>query len=351
MRIKNYKKTFPPAYLSSLSMELALILNAGISLQDGLHILCEDEKDKQSKMLLQSLYEKVADQIPFHTALYEDKRFPKYFIDMIELGSQTGKLEQVLRSLADYYDNQERIGIHIKNSIIYPAVLLMMMLVVIFLLITQVLPLFDNVFSQLGSQFSPLAQALLNFGNGIENYMLLIIIFFVLLCVLTAVLLLNAKKSYSVSNKIFNKLFAKRKLSVILATAKFADALSICMMSGLDIDQSLEMARQINTNPLLDKKISTCQALIAQGIATPSAFIEAKLFSGIFSRMIAVGYKTGSADVIMSRLARKLEQQAAEELNVTISRVEPTLVIILSVFVGVILLSVMLPLMSIMSVI
>ena len=234
---------------------------------------------------------------------------------------------------------------------IYPAVLLAIMLIVIILLITQVLPLFNNIFTELSISLSPLAQALLSFGNGIENYMILIVVFFIVICILIVVLFLNAKRNNTVSQKIFNKLFSKKKLAMSLATAKFADALSICMQSGLDIDASLEMAKKINTNLLLDRKIAECQTLISQGIAVSDAFADSELFSGIFSRMISVGYKTGSVDVVMCELARKLEQQAAEELNIVISRVEPTLVIILSVIVGIILLSVMLPLMSIMSVI
>jgi type IV pilus assembly protein PilC len=349
--MKNNKKHFRPAYLSSFCMELALIIKSGISLEDGLHILYEDEKNTQSKMLLQTLYEKISDQVPFYTALSDDGRFPQYFIDMIELGILTGRLDEILSGLSEYYDNQQRINVHVKNAVIYPVILLIIMLIVIILLITQVLPLFNNVFSQLNGSLSPLAQALLSFGSSIENYMLLIIIFFIAICILIAILLYNAKKTHTVSKRLFDRIFSNRNLPVSLATAKFADALSICMQNGIDIDQSLDMAKKINTNQLLDKKITACQALIAQGMAAPDAFIGSSLFSGLFSRMLAVGYQTGNADIVMCELARKLEQQAAEKLNDAISRIEPTLVIILSVIVGILLLSVMLPLMSIMSVI
>ena len=344
-------KTLTFSYISSFCMELALILNAGISLNDGLSILYEDENDKHSKQLLEEISKKSNDGNPLHTALKQNGCFPIYMTDMIEIGAQTGKLEQVLRNLAAYYENQENIKNHIKNAVMYPLVLLLLMLVVIFLLIIKVLPLFEGVFRQLDSELSPIAKALLSIGNGIQNYIGVVVIIFLALIAASIIILVNDKIRDVFNKKIITNVFSRRKISIALSSAKFADALSICMSCGLDIDKSLSMASKINTNQSLSKKINNCIHLLAQGVSSQEAFIKSQIFSSLYGRMLAVGYKTGSADEVMHEIAKKLQMQAWEEINSSINRIEPTLVIILSVIVGIVLLSVMIPLMNVMSVI
>lgn len=349
MDIIRTKKTLSFTYLSSFCLELALILNAGISLNDGLTILFEDENDNQSKQLLKHISTQVNNGKPLDAVLKEDGRFPSYMTDMIEIGSHTGKLEQVLRNLAAYYDNQENIKNHVKNAVIYPSVLLLLMLVVITLLITKVLPLFAGVFMQFGSSLSPFAQILLSIGSGIQKYIIIIVIILLVLIAASIIIFVNNKLRDAFNKKIIIKIFSKRKVSVTLSSAKFADALSICMSCGMDIDKSLQLTSKINTNPILQKKIDNCMALLEQGASSSEAFIKSQIFPSLFGRMLAVGYKTGSADEVMREIAAKLQVQAWEEINSSINRVEPALVIVLSVIVGVILLSVMIPLMSIMS--
>ncbi len=305
MDIIKTKKALTFTYLSSFCMELALILNAGISLNDGLTILYEDENDKQSKQLLFEISSKANDAIPLHDALREDGRFPSYMTDMIEIGAHTGKLEQVLRNLAAYYDNQENIKTHIKNAVLYPCVLLLLMLIVIILLITKVLPLFAGVFSQFGSELSPFASILLSIGSGIQSYIVIIVIIFIALISAAFLIYANDKLRNTFNKKIITRIFSRRKVTATLSSAKFADALSICMSCGMDTDKSLDMTSKINTHPELAKKINTCIALLSQGISSSEAFIKSQIFSSLYGRMLAVGYKTGSADEVMRKKKKK----------------------------------------------
>jgi type IV pilus assembly protein PilC len=119
----------------------------------------------------------------------------------------------------------------------------------------------------------------------------------------------------------------------------------------MDTDESLKASLKINSNPFLAEKITSCLSLLQQGVSSADAFVKSGLFSGLYTRMLAVGFITGSADEIMREIAKRLSSQASEEITAAVSRVEPAVVILLSVIVGAILLSVMIPLMSIMSVI
>ena len=125
--------------------------------------------------------------------------------------------------------------------------------------------------------------------------------------------------------------------------------MSMMLSSGLDVDQSLDMAANLIDDVKTREKISQMKQKMAEGASFAESLIETQLFSGVYARMITVGFKTGSADAVMKKIAERYEEEIDEAVGKLLGVLEPTLVAILSIIVGMILLSVMLPLMGIMS--
>ena len=123
----------------------------------------------------------------------------------------------------------------------------------------------------------------------------------------------------------------------------------LTLSSGLDIDQSLTMTSKMVDNTELQEKIKKCQAALEEGESFSHAVTRSELFSGVYARMIAVGFKTGNVDEVMRKVADQYEEEVDNRIEKLIAVLEPSLVVALSIIVGVILLSVMLPLMGIMS--
>lgn len=339
------KTTLRPEYLSSFCLELHLILQAGIPLGEGIGILLEDEKDKAIRPIFQAIFDEMETGATLHTALQNSGYFPHYMITLIQIGENTGKLDSVLEALAGYYDRQDQINRGIRRAVVYPSIILVMMLLVVLILITQVLPVFSNIFQQLGSTMSGLSTAILNFGTFLNNNWLLLTILLVVVIGLIVFLVKNRRTRQAI---IEGWLF--RSLSLRIATARFAAAMAMTMQSGLDVDASLEMAEKLVDNKLLSQKIAHCKKLMQEEDQTfASAVNQAGIFSGIYSRMLTVGFKTGSADRVMDEIARRSEEESQNSMESLIGKVEPTLVIVMSVIMGLILLAVMLPLMGVMS--
>ena len=125
--------------------------------------------------------------------------------------------------------------------------------------------------------------------------------------------------------------------------------MAMTMSSGMDVDESLEMAANLTGNPIVSERIGRCRELMAQGESFEDAITSSKVLPLLYCRMITIGIRTGSADTVMSEIARRTEEQSNDRIESVVSKVEPTLVIIMSVIVGLILLSVMLPLVNVMS--
>lgn len=332
--------------LSSFCDQTAMILNAGISPVEGISIMLEDTTTAEGKEILGRIAEQIEIGQSFHTSISAAGVFPKYALDMIEIGEQSGRLEEVMRSLSAYYEREESISENIKSAVTYPFVIIGMMAVVILILIMKVLPVFNQVFIQLGTEMTGISKTLLGLGIAISNYALVFIVIIAML-----VLLYFFLSKTPAGQKLWGIFCAKsiftRPIYDKIASGRFASGMALTMSSGLDTEHSLEMVSRLVDNSVMQKKINDCRAYIASGTGFSEALVKVGIFSNLYSRMITIGYKTGSVEHVLSKIAAGYEDEVDTRMSHLISVLEPTLVIILSIIVCMILLSVMLPLMAI----
>jgi type IV pilus assembly protein PilC len=342
------KKTLDREWVSSFCMEMHLILRAGIPVSDGVAMLAEESSDPGIKNLLGRIQGSMENGEKVQEAFLAGGGFPKYATDMIGIGEATGRLDTVFQSLSQYYDRQEQLSKTIKGAVFYPAILMVMMLFVIIIILTRVLPIFNQVFNQLGTTMTASASFLMSIGQAMNQYWKQIIMVFLAAAVLVFIVYRISK----VNPKSFGAIrraMSKRRLSMKIASAQFAAAMSMTMASGLDIDESLKMAEELVSSLEMKVRIGKCISLMGNGIGFPQASSQSNILSGLYPQLLSVGFRTGESDKAMEEIARRSQDEAEDEIGKIVSRIEPTLVIIMSLIVGLILVAVMLPLVSIMS--
>ncbi|MCL2016179.1 MAG: type II secretion system F family protein [Defluviitaleaceae bacterium] len=334
--------------ISAFCAQMSMILKSGISLAEGIGIMRDDAENPDGKSILAIIHDDVEKGTPLFTALEKTDKFPDYMLTMIEIGEATGKLENVMESLTSYYEREEAIARTIRSAVAYPLVMIAMMLAVIIILIVQVMPIFSEVFQGLGAQMTGFPLAVMNFGQALSNYSMVIVI--VLVVIAAALLIMRSTRAGKEALVKFKENFIfTRSLYAKIASGKFASAMSLMLASGMDTDKSLEMVHKLVDTPSIRVKIAKCQRLLADGTNFSDSLVHVGMFSGVYARMVSVAFKTGAMDNIMEKLAVRYEEETNAQINNIISIVEPSLVAVLSVIVGVILLSVMLPLMGIMA--
>lgn len=340
---------FGAGYLSVFCMELYLIIRAGIPFSEGVALLRDDEKDSNKYAVLEHLYQQLESGEPVADALRAAGGFPVYVIEMVEIGQRTGHLEDVFRALAGYYERVEQLQQSLRNVVLYPAVLLVMMLFVVLVLLVKVLPIFQDVFQQLGAELSPVATLLMQVGQVLGQYGLGVLAIVGVGILIAAAFLRNEDRRSAALGWLANK-SENWRISRLVASSRLADALVLTLSSGLNIDDALDMAIRLVGSSSMQEKIMNCKrVMLLDGKNFAEASQDCGLFAPLYCRMIAVGFRTGGIDAVMTEVARRSAEQVDDYLELLLNRVEPTLVIILSTLVGLILLSVMLPLMSIMT--
>lgn len=343
------KNTLSTEYLSAFATQLAMLIHAGIGIGDGLHMLAEDEEDPMAKELLSKLGERVDDGILLSEAMDEQGVFPDYLIYMTRTGEQTGRTEASFVALANHYERQRLLSERIRSALLYPLILLVLMILIIGVLLVKVLPIFNKVYKQLGGTMSGMAAGLLQFGAFLRAALPVITVLAAVFVVVALVLYFSDRiREKCVS--CLKRHFGEKGIIYQITIARFASALSMGMMSGLTIEDAMRTAMSFHEESAkLKERYEKCLADLERGEPLGDALREAKLFPTMYCRMISLGIRSGSADDIMEEISRRLDDDASRSINRVITRIEPTIVIVTSILVGLILLSVMIPLLNIMS--
>lgn len=341
-------KPFTNIELSSFCGQIALILRAGISSMEGLTIMLEDASSDEETAILEALLANMQETGSFCQALESVRIYPPYMLHMVQIGEETGTLDEVMEALKNHYEREDSISKSIRNSITYPMIMTGMMAVVIIVLLVKVMPIFNQVFIQLGSEMTGFSRMLMNVGTAINRYsvvLIAILIFiaaFIFYCTHT-----DSGRKLLLS--VGHRLQFTRTIYENIAACRFASGMALTLSSGLNPERSMELVNALNDDPVFQEKIDLCQSKIDEGTDLSQALFTSGMFSGVYARMASIGSKTGAMDQVMEQIAELYQEDIDTRMNNILAILEPTLVIALSLIVGVILLSVMLPLMGIMS--
>ncbi len=334
--------------IAQICQELAILLHAGVMLGDGLALLAQEEGGKLGK-LLGEIGSCVDRGETLAAALRESKVFPAYVAGLVAVGERSGRTEQALRSLARYYEQQDRMDRQIRSALTYPSILLLLMLVVIVVLLTQVLPVFDDVYASLGGRLTGLAGGLLLAGQALDAVMPLLCV--LLAAVVALVIAFSVSGSFrSLLLGLWRRHRGDKGVSGTLTSARFAQALAMGLSSGLPLEEAVGVcAGLLQDVPSARERCKACAERLAEGGELAETLRESAMLPAAACRLLMLGMQSGSGDTVMQQIARRLSDEADQALARKVAQVEPTLVLVTSLLVGAILLSVMLPLMNIMA--
>ena len=339
-------KTITNGELSSLTMELSMLLHAGIGVGDALSMLSGEDGYRD---LLDGMARRADEGEPLSQCLREGGRIPAYVCGLVEVGEETGRTEEALAALSRYYERRARLDRQVRSALLYPAVMLVLMLLVIAVLLVRVLPIFDDVYASLGGRLTGVAGGLLALGRGLDAAMpVLWVVLAVAVGFFAAFAGVESFRDRVLA--LWRRGRGDRGVSRRMNNARLAQAMAMGMASGLPLERSMELAASLMEDvPPARARCEDCRARLEGGAALSAAMGESGLLPAGACRLLEIGQRGGTADAAMEKIARDLSEDGEAALEDLVNRVEPALVLVCSILVGLILLSVMLPLMHIMS--
>ena len=343
-----FKKNLPSDTLSAFCLEVSMLLKSGIPIADGMRIIIYEEKSSKGKTLLENIYDNLEMGLTFSQALKDTKSFPDYMISMVELGEKTGSLEKILNELYLYYKREDELKHTIKNALTYPIFMTVILIIVLIILTTKVLPIFENVFLQLGSEMPKTAITVMNIGTAFSNIAFYIVILFAILGIV-AFIMSKTEKGIKTLYAIKNIITKNSKTSEAIGISRLLSALSLTIASGYDTFDALDLGMKLSGNLKVEERVKNCISLITKGNSLPQALELSGIIKSVHASILSIGFQSGYSESAMNEIAEKYKNTAENKINTLISSIEPAIVIVLSILIGIILLTVMLPLWGIMS--
>ena len=330
----------------SFCTALEQMIRAGIGLGDALVLLKEDEQDARCRQMLEQMARRADDGATLSAVIRETERFPSYVSTLTEVGERAGKIEQTLQALSRYYESRERMDRYVRASLIYPAALMTVLLAVAVVLLVWVLPVFNDVYERLGSSLTGVAGALLALGTALRKSLPVIC---VVIAFFAGVLAIKPLRQWLL--RLWKQFFGDRGADRAVLSARFVQALALAVSSGMTASEAVNLACSLSEGeaPAFRKRCRECCDKVENGSALPQALSEAGFLTAADRRLLDAGNRSGNGELMLQKIGSRMLDSSEDALQRRTGYIEPVVVGIACLLIGTVLLSVMLPLMHIMS--
>lgn len=330
---------------------MALMQAVGIPLDEGAHMLVESYGDQSAmRAVLDALYARLAAGSSLADAMEGAQEFPAYAVAMVRNGEQTGNLENTLRSLSRYYDEQARLFSRIRTSVAYPCALLCVMSIILAFTVIGIMPVFMEVYDNMAGGLSAASFGFVQAGVVIGWVALIVTL------VLTLIALWGYFSSRSEAGRdrlmrIARKMPGLRNALYKISLSRFVSALAVYTASGSHADDAMRSATEGVDDEVLKERVLPAYEAMVQPIR-PLGLVQAltqfDVLDELHGRMLSFGMRSGSIDDVLSKTAEDLFDEGIDGMDAAIDAVEPLLIALLTLAVGCTLVAVMLPLVGIL---
>ena len=346
---KGGKSVLGYAEMGSFFENMAMMIKAGITVNEAAGLL-KDETEPENRLMLSTLTE-LNEQMSVGTSFEEAMRtcgtFPDYATDMIGAAEYTGRLEDTLFHLSEYYRSEESMRKTLISAVRYPIILLFMVIAVLAAMLKLVFPAFYGVYNNLTGSLAASSFHYIDVSFTICRVMLVIMIVLVVL-LLAGVLMWRGGKQETI-RRLLMKIPVFEELFGNLDLYRFTSCFDMFISSGEMQDEALKKSLAVvETAPLRDK-IGRCISKMEAGMSFSQTAYEEKLYDSINNRMLIPAERSGMLDSILQKILRNLKDNNDAYISRIANTIEPLLTGLLMIFIGLMLISLMIPLIGIMN--
>ena len=348
---KNISKTFTlfnakftASELDFFLTQLSTFLKSGITLVESIKILSKQCKKKGQKNIYKSLIYELTMGENFSDALQKQGNiFPRLLINMIKTSELTGDLPETLDDMADYYREIEKTRKQMMSALTYPLVVLVFAIAVLVYIMVLVVPQFVDIYGSLGTTLPPITIAILNVSNFLKKNLLMLGIGLLVFIIIFVILFKTIKVFKTVVQTILMNIPIIGKIIIYNEITMFTKTFASLLNHNVYITDCMEVLSKITNNEVYKMLIFDTITNLARGEAISNSFKNHWAFPVIAYEMILTGEKTGQLGPMMDKVANYYQEQHKNAVNQIKAFIEPVMIIILAVIVGVVLLSVVLP--------
>ena len=332
-----------------LTRQLSTLFEAKVPVVEAFKILIGETENRTLKRHVSELLDDIQGGLPISQAMARHPEiFSRFYVAMMRSGEESGKLEDIFKFLADYLERSYELGRKARNALIYPAFVLSAFLIVMTLMLVFVIPALSAILLESGQDIPFYTRIIIAFSNFLRNFG---IVFLLLLAVAGVVLVRYARTGSGrvyfsralLSIPIFGGLYKKIYL------ARIADNLHTLLSGGITVVRALEITSEVVENEVYRRILLDSMEAVKAGSMISETFSKYEDIPPLLSQMIRIGEETGKLDYILKSVAGFYRRDVDNFIDNLVSLIEPILILVLGLGVGILVAAVLIPIYNISS--
>ena len=331
----------------TFTTQLSTLQDAGLPIVRSLKILEEQQKPGRFKDQLEEVSSEVEQGSTLSEAMAKyPKSFDKLYISMVKAGEAGGVLDVILRRLAGFMEKSQKLRKQVKGALIYPAAVITVAILILVVIMLFVVPAFEKMFADIGQALPAPTQLLLSTSQAIQTYWYLIPLIPIFLMVIMKLIARTeagekALDAFKLRMPVFGNIIKKSSV------ARFCRTLGTLIASGVPILEALRIVKDAVGNVIISNAIEDVHGSIREGDTIADPLRSSGIFDELLVNMIDVGEETGELDKMLMKIADNYEADVDVAVEGMSSLLEPLLIVGMGLVVGFIVISLFLPLVSI----
>lgn len=335
--------------MGSFFENIGMMIRAGISVNEAVDLLREESEGENPGLV--KTYEKMSEDMntgaSLEMAMKESGQFPEYAVDMIGASEYTGRLEDTLFHLADYYRTENSMKNTFISAVRYPIILLVMVIAVLAAMLAMVFPVFDGVYENLTGSIAASSYNYINISFAFCRVLMVVMVIIVAVLII-GVLMWRSGKTAPVKSAL-SRIGTFRELFSNLDLYRFTSCFDMFVAGGEMQDDALKKSMSIVKGDDLAAKLERCAEKMDAGLSFSQVACEEKLYDPINNRMLIPAERSGMLDQVMEKIKDNLKENNEKYVGRIAGTAEPLLTGFLMITIGLMLISLMVPLIGIMN--
>ncbi len=332
----------PDRIKESFYLELWSLLAAGVDIRTALDLAIEDQKKRKIKKVFDEVQSLVVGGTTFSGALKKTKEFSKYEYYSIQIGEETGKLLQVLKELSDYFGKKIKQRRQIIGAITYPVVVLVVSFAAVSFMVAFVVPMFSDTFKRFGSDLPSITKAVIAISAFVKKFIglfLLLVAGIIAFCIWQSKMEWFRKLSsaFLLRTPVIGKIIHKIYLS------RFSNTMSLLIGAKIPMVQAIQLVRQMITFYPIEKSLHAIEENIITGSSLYKSLSQHPVYPSKMVSIVKVGEEVNQLELFFSRLSEQYTSDVEYQTTMLSKFLEPVIIIVLGLIVGVILIAMYLP--------
>jgi type IV pilus assembly protein PilC len=333
----------PLEVLVAFTRQLNVLITSGIPIVQGLEILYEQSTNRTMKAIVGQMKEKVAQGSYFWESIAAfPKAFPRIYVALIRAGETSGSVDQMLKRLSRYLEDANRLRKMVKGAMMYPSIVVLVGIGVIAMMLTFVIPKFEELLKNSGQELPLPTQIVLDMSHFMTGNIVYItgglIAFFVL-----GFRFVKSTEGKAIIDRALFRAPLFGNIMVKAGTARFSRTMQTLLASGVNLIDAVEICKATVDNAVIEAAVGKIRAEIEAGKTFGMVITKLKVFPDMAVQMITVGESTGNLDQMLDKVADFYEEEVENLVAGLTKMIEPLILVLLGGSVGGLLIAMYLP--------